>query len=58
MDRHELEQLRRSVVMLTPGQAITGWTREQLLGVLDDLATLKRDRDNLAAQLRRALGET
>jgi len=36
MNRHELERLRRSVVMLSPGQQAR-WTREQVLNLIEAL---------------------
>jgi hypothetical protein len=48
VDRHELEQLRRSVVMLSPGQfALSREQALQILGELEDaLVEIVRLRDS------------
>ena len=49
--RYELEVLRRSVAMLTPGaQALT---REQALDVLEELQDVQRRLGALRSELRR-----
>jgi hypothetical protein len=52
VDRHELEQLRRSVVMLSPGQfALRREQALQILGELEDAqAEITRLRDSRPAE--------
>ena len=55
MDKHELERLRRSIVMITPGQLAL--RREDAMVLLEDLARVQERLDRLRAELRR-LAET
>ena len=41
---YEIEQLRRSIAMLTPGSP-SGLSRERALGLLDQLRRLTRERE-------------
>jgi hypothetical protein len=47
---YELENLRRSIAMLSPGARALD--REQALRVLADLQAAQRERDELRARLR------
>ncbi|MGB9113675.1 MAG: hypothetical protein WCF24_13230 [Acidimicrobiales bacterium] len=51
MEPHEIDNLRRSVVIVTPGQPC-GLDRETVLQVLAKLQPVTRGRDLLAAELR------
>ena len=51
MDKHELERLRRSIVMITPGQLAL--RREEAMVLLEDLAGVQARLDSLRAELRR-----
>ncbi len=53
--RHELENLRRSIVMLTPG--VPALTREEALRLLEELAALEARLDTLRAGLRGLLDQ-
>jgi len=46
---HELEQLRRSIAMLTPGARALD--REQALQLLADLQAAQKERDDLRERL-------
>lgn len=48
--RYELEILRRSIAMLTPGQSAL--SREQALELLQDLADIERRLERLKSALR------
>lgn len=50
----ELEHLRRSLAMLTPGQP-AGLTREEAMGLLEELQRARRDLDRFEDGLRRLL---
>ena len=49
--QHELEILRRSIAMLSPG--VPALRREQALEVLGELAAVQRRLDDLRSELRR-----
>ena len=51
VDKHELERLRRSIVMITPGQLAL--RREEAMVLLEDLAGVQERLDTLRAELRR-----
>lgn len=51
MDKHELERLRRSIVMIAPGQPAL--RREEAIVLLADLAEVQARLDALRAELRR-----
>ena len=51
MDKHELERLRRSIVMISPGQLAL--RREEAMVLLADLAQVQERLDALRAELRR-----
>lgn len=54
--RHELENLRRSMAMLSPGaQALS---REEALTILEELADVQHHLDHLKGGLRRLIDET
>jgi hypothetical protein len=53
--RFELENLRRSLIMLSPG--VTGLTREDAIGLVEELVDAQERIDNLIAGLRRLLEE-
>lgn len=55
MDKHELERLRRSIVLISPGQL--AMRREEAITLLEDLAGVQERLDSLRAELRR-LGES
>jgi len=52
LQSHEVEVLRRSVAMVTPGQP-SGLSREQALDVLGQLEQVIRQRDHLVAERAR-----
>ena len=54
--RYELEVLRRSVAMLTPGARAL--TREQTLDLLEELQDVQRRLAGLRAALRRLVEES
>jgi hypothetical protein len=54
--RHELENLRRSIVMLTPG--VGALSREEALVLLEGLTSVRERLDKLQLGLRRLLDET
>ncbi len=51
--RYELEQLRRSIVMLTPG--VPALSREEAISLLEELAEVQGRLDRLRAGLRELL---
>lgn len=51
MDKHELERLRRSIVMISPGQLAL--RREEAILLLEDLAAVQERLDSLRTELRR-----
>lgn len=51
VDKHELERLRRSIVMIGPGQLAL--RREEAMVLLEDLAGVQERLDSLRAELRR-----
>lgn len=51
MEKHELERLRRSIVMISPGQLAL--RREEAIVLLEDLAEVQERLDGLKAELRR-----
>jgi hypothetical protein len=51
VDKHELERLRRSIVMITPGQLAL--RREEAMALLEDLARVQERLDTLRTELRR-----
>ncbi len=52
--RHELENLRRSLAMLSPGQ-VSGLRREDALRLIEDIEQLQARLWNLRDRVRRAL---
>lgn len=54
--QHEVEILRRSIAMLTPGQAAL--TREKALALLEELADVERRLARLKAALRTLADES
>jgi hypothetical protein len=54
LDRHALENLRRSVVMLAPGQKAS-LDRDRALAILDELVRLQSEQRALAGDLRTIL---
>jgi len=54
--RYELENLRRSIVMLTPG--VSALTREEALTILEELTSLQERLNRLKSGLRELLNET
>jgi hypothetical protein len=50
LQSHEIELLRRSVAIVTPGQP-SGLNRETALKVLAQLQAVTRERDQIVAQL-------
>jgi hypothetical protein len=50
MEPHDIERIRRSVAMASPGQP-SGLTREVALSVLGQLQEITTERDRLAARL-------
>lgn len=55
MDKHELERLRRSIVLISPGQL--AMRREEAITLLEELAGVQDRLDSLKVELRR-LAET
>ncbi len=51
VDKHDLERLRRSIVMISPGQLAL--RREDAITLLEDLAEMQERHDRLRAELRR-----
>jgi hypothetical protein len=51
VDKHELERLRRSIVLISPGQLAL--RREDAITLLEDLAGVQERLDTLKADLRR-----
>ena len=51
MERHDLERLRRSIVMISPGQLAL--RREEAIALLEDLAEVQQRLDALRTELRR-----
>lgn len=51
VDKHELERLRRSIVMISPGQLAL--RREEAIVLLEDLAEVQDRLDALRSELRR-----
>ncbi len=51
MEPHVIEHLRRSITMLSPGQAAT-IDRDRALLVIEELQRLQREQRAVAAQLR------
>ncbi len=51
MDKYDLERLRRSIVMISPGQLAL--RREEAIAVLEDLAEVQDSLDRLRVELRR-----
>ncbi len=51
VDEHDLERLRRSIVMISPGQLAL--RREEAIVLLEDLAGVQDRLDALRAELRR-----
>jgi hypothetical protein len=51
VDPHELERIRRSIVMISPGQLAL--RREEAIVLLEDLAEVQDRLDTLRAELRR-----
>lgn len=54
--RYELDSLRRSLIMLSPGAA--GLTREDAIRLVDELCEVEERLDRLLAGLRRLLDQT
>lgn len=53
--RYELENLRRSIMMLTPG--VPAVSREEAISLLEELAEVQGRRDRLRAGLRELLDD-
>jgi len=53
--RYELDSLRRSLIMLSPGAA--GLTREEAIRLVDELREVEERLDRLVAGLRQLLDE-
>jgi hypothetical protein len=53
--RYGLDNLRRSISMLTPG--VPALAREEALSLLEELASLQERLDHLRSGLRRLLNE-
>jgi hypothetical protein len=53
--RYEIENLRRSLMMLSPG--VPGLSREEALRLIEDLCEAEERLDRLVAGLRRLLDQ-
>jgi len=53
--RYKLENLRRSIIMLTPG--VPALSREEAISLLEELTELQERLDRLQAGLRQLLDE-
>jgi hypothetical protein len=53
--RHQLDNLRRSIVMLTPG--VPALSREEAISLLEELTELRERLDRLQAGLRQLLDQ-
>jgi hypothetical protein len=53
--RHQLDNLRRSIVMLTPG--VAALSREEAISLLEELTELRERLDGLQAGLRQLLDQ-
>lgn len=51
MNKHALEQMRRSIVMISPGQLAL--RREEAIVLLEELAEVQERLDDLKSELRR-----
>ncbi len=56
IEPHSVEQLRRSIAMLTPGAAAT-IDRERAMALLAELQRLQHEHRQVVAQLRGLLGQ-
>ena len=59
MEPWEIEQLRRSVVMLPPGHSVGAMSRDQALALFEELAAEKRQSERyreLVDEIRRLIG--
>ena len=53
--RHQLDNLRRSIIMLTPG--VPALSREQAISLLEELTELQERLDRLQVGLRQLLDQ-
>ena len=53
--RHQLDNLRRSIIMLTPG--VPALSREEAISLLEELTELQERLDRLQVGLRQLLGQ-
>ena len=57
VEPYELERLRRSLAMLSPGAAASALTREQAMSLITELVAAQARLGRLRAELRRLVDE-
>jgi hypothetical protein len=56
VDRHDLERLRRSIVMLPPGHSAGALTREAALDLIEEITTSREETDRYRVAIEQLRG--